>query len=183
MANMATLENLANVELTLRPGHKARGGMTFYPLATPYGADPHILLGPVGTFPASIPFEPSTFGGRGGEPRKSIRFSVCDERIVRDMQNLEEKAQYLLAKVSPKIIWNSAITEATELHLASIKAKIWVTGERAAHIRDEGGQLIPMPGQPWPRPSANAAIDVRGIYHMANGTAGLRRGCMYTVHW
>jgi hypothetical protein len=89
------------------------------------------------------------------------------------MQNLEEKAQYLLAQVAPKIIWNSAITEATELYPASNKAKIWVTGERAAHIRDESGRLTPMPGQPWPRPSANAAIDVRGIYHMANGTARL----------
>ena len=43
MANMATLENLAN------------------PLATPDGGDPHILLGPLGAFLATIPFEPSVF--------------------------------------------------------------------------------------------------------------------------
>ena len=30
-----------------------------------------------------------------------------------------------------------------------------------------------MPGQPWPRPKGNAALDARGIYHMATGTAGL----------
>ena len=124
---MATvsLESLANIELTLRPGHRARGGMTFHPLATPDGGDPHILLGPLGTFPATIPFEPSVYGGSGGEPRKAIRFVVRGERIIRDMKSLEEKAQCLLAKVAPTIIWSSAITEAMELYPASIKAKIW----------------------------------------------------------
>ena len=89
------------------------------------------------------------------------------------MKSLEEKAQRLLATVSPTIAWNSAIREATELCPASIQAKIGCAGERAAHIRNEGNELIALPGQSWPRPSANAAIVVRGIYHMTNGTAGL----------
>ena len=30
-----------------------------------------------------------------------------------------------------------------------------------------------MPTQPWPRPRANAFIEARGVYKMANGNAGL----------
>jgi len=30
-----------------------------------------------------------------------------------------------------------------------------------------------MPTQPWPRPRANALIEARGVYKMANGNAGL----------
>ena len=49
-----TLESSSKIELTLRPGQKARS-MTYYPLATPGGGDARFLLGPLGSFPASIP--------------------------------------------------------------------------------------------------------------------------------
>ena len=68
---------------------------------------------------------------------------------------------------------DSAITEATELYPASVKAKIFVTGERAAIVRGEGGEPIKLPSQPWPRPRANALMEARGVYRMTNGTAGL----------
>jgi len=51
--------------------------------------------------------------------------------------------------------------------------QVWATGERAASVRNEAGEAIAMPTQPWPRPRANALIEARGIYRMANGTAGL----------
>ena len=94
--------------------------MTFYALATPDGGDARLLLGPLGTLPATIP---SVFGGNGGEPRKAIRFAVRDERTLNAMQPLEQTARDLLARVVPKIVWNSAIAEATELYPASIKAQ------------------------------------------------------------
>ena len=45
--------------------------------------------------------------------------------------------------------------------------------ERACAFRDDQGNPIPMPGQPWQRPSANALIEVRGVYRQGNGAAGL----------
>lgn len=40
-------------------------------------------------------------------------------------------------------------------------------------MRNAAGEPIAMPGQPWTRPRANAAIEMRGIYVMANQSAGL----------
>ena len=167
--------------------------MTFYPLATPDGADPHLLLGPPGTFPATIPFEPSVFGGDkggGGGPRKAIRFAIRDERVSQGTQNLEQKAQRLLAKVSPTTIWNSAITEATELYPSSTKANIW--GDRRA------SRTYP---RRWRRidPHARAALAAAeckrgkrrprhlpyGHWHGRTDPTGhcypIGRGCIYTV--
>ena len=50
--------------------------MMFFPLATSAGDDVRLMLGPVGTYPAHIRFEPSVFGGNGGEPRQAIRFAT-----------------------------------------------------------------------------------------------------------
>ena len=46
--------------------------------------------------------------------------------------------------------WNSAVTPATELYPATIKAKLWVSGERAVTVRDHHGIAIALPKQPWP---------------------------------
>ena len=113
MSAMTTLESLSKIELTLRPGQKARN-TTYYPGATPDGGDVRFLLGPLGSFPASIPFEPPALGGNGGEPRKAIRFAIRDERIVNDIQSLGQKAQHLLGNPH-KLVWNTAIVEASEL--------------------------------------------------------------------
>jgi hypothetical protein len=40
-------------------------------------------------------------------------------------------------------------------------------------VRNEHGEAITLPGQPWPRPRANALLEARGIYRTANGGAGL----------
>ena len=58
------------MELVLRPAQRARGGMSFYPLATPSGDDVRPMLQPVGTYPTYIPFEPSVFGGRAGQEQR-----------------------------------------------------------------------------------------------------------------
>ena len=118
--------------------------------------------------------EPNVFGGTGGEPRKAIRFSLPDEGIIGDLQDLEDKAKELLRGASKaNINWNSAITEGSGLYPPSLKAQIWVSGARAASIRNQTGEQIPTPGPPWPRPTANAALGVTGVYLMANGQAGL----------
>ena len=146
--------------------------MQFCPLATTTGQDACLLLGPVGAFPATIPFEPSVFGGNGGEPRKAIRFATTEQETLLCVRDVEHQAQALLGNTGTRFTWNSAITEATEFHPASIKAKIWTTGERAATVRNERGEAITLPGQPWPRPGANAAVEVRGVYRQTNGGAG-----------
>ena len=144
----------------------------FFPLATPAGHDVS-LMGLVGTYPTCIPFEPSVFGGSGGEPRKAVRFAICEDELLDRILDMERKARALLEDTGVKLTWVSSIAEATELYPASVKAKVWVTGERAALIRDENGDAILMPSQPWPRPRANALLEARGIYRMANSTAGL----------
>ena len=131
------------------------------------------MLGPVGTFPSYIPFEPSVFGGNGGEPRKSVRFAISDQEILYSLHELENKAQALLRGSGERISWVSSITPATEIYPATVKAKLWVTGDRAVSVRTEHGEAIPMPSQPWPRPRANALREARGVYRMANGNAGL----------
>jgi hypothetical protein len=161
------------MELTLMPTQRTRNGMQFFPLATTTGQDACLLLGPVGTFPATIPFEPSVFGGNGGEPRKTIRFVPSKPEQLNGILDVETKARALLEGTGTRFTWNPAITEATEFHPASIKAKIWTTGERAATVRDEHGKAITLPGQPWPRPRANALLEARGIYRTASGCAGL----------
>ena len=156
-----------------KPCQKVRGGISFYPI-TVDGQDVQFLLGPAGSFPATIPFEPNVFGGSGGEPRKAITFSLPDRKTVGAVYEIERKAKELLRSTAKsEIKWNSAITEETATYPASLKAKIWVTGERAAAIRNQNGEQVSMPGQPWQRPTANAALTVKGVYHMGNGQAGL----------
>ena len=131
------------------------------------------MLGPVGTYPAHIPFEPSVFGGNGGEPRSAIRFATGEAELLNSILDAERKAKALLEGAGARFAWNSAITEATDLHPASIKAKIWTTGERAATVRNESGEPITLPTQAWPRPRANALLEACGIYRAASGGAGL----------
>ena len=54
-----------------------------------------------------------------------------------------------------------------------MKAKVFVSGEKACVIRDETGKVIAMPGQPWPRPQANARILVKGVYRQSSSSSGL----------
>ena len=161
------------MEMIMRPVQRARGGMAFWPLVGPDGDDVRLMLGPLGTYPAVIPFEPSVFGGNGGEPRKSMRFSIVNQEILDSIEELENKAKALLQGVGERYTWTSAMTPATEVYPASVKAKLWVTGERAVVVRDQHGNAIALPKQPWPRPRANAVLEARGIYRLANGNAGL----------
>ena len=147
--------------------------MSFYPLAAMDGDDVRLMLGPVGAFPAYIPFEPSVFGGSGGEPRKSVRFAISNQEILNSLEELENKAQALLKGSGERYSWTSSITPATEIYPATVKAQLWVTGDRAVTVRDQLGNAIPMPSRPWPRPRANALLEARGVYRMANGNAGL----------
>ena len=149
------------------------GGMAFYPLTTPDGEDVRLMFGAVGTFPTYIPFEPSVYGGHGGEPRKAIRFAITEDALMNSVLDVENKAKALLDGVGVKYTWNSAITEGKGPYPATLKCRIWVTGERSATVRNEAGEAIPMPTQPWPRPRANALIEARGVYRMTNGNAGL----------
>ena len=77
-----SLTPAAKMELALCTVQKAKiGGMAFYPLTTPDGDDVRLMLGAVGTFPSYIPFEPSVYGGHGGEPRKAARFAITEDAL------------------------------------------------------------------------------------------------------
>ena len=96
----------AAADLRLQPGQRTKGIMTFYSLATPDGQPLSFLLGPVGSYPATVPFEPSVFGGNGGEPRKAMRFSVGDGYLLEAMRNLEDQACDLVRELEPRVQWN-----------------------------------------------------------------------------
>ena len=105
------LRDLASADLRLQSALRTNGNMTFYALATPDGKPPSFLLGPVGSYPATVPFEPSVFGGHGGEPRKAMRFSVGEE-LLEAMRYLEDQACEMVRAQDPKIQWNSVVANA-----------------------------------------------------------------------
>ena len=115
------LTDLASADLRLQPGQRTKGNMTFYSLATPDGKPLSFLLGPVGSYPATVPFEPSVFGGHGGEPRKAMRFSV-DEQLLEAMRTLEDQACDLVRAQDPRIQWNPVVANAARGYRCSIKA-------------------------------------------------------------
>ena len=90
--------------------------MNFYPLVTPTGHDVCLMLGPVGTYPTFIPFEPSVFGGSGGEPRKAVRFAIYENELLDSLLDMERKARALLEGTGEKFTWVSSITESTEIY-------------------------------------------------------------------
>ena len=90
------------IELVLRPVQRAKGGMNLYPLVTPTGHDVNLMLGPVGPYPTFIPFEPSVFGGNGGEPRKAVRFAICENVLLDSLLDMEKKARALLEGTGEK---------------------------------------------------------------------------------
>ena len=98
-----SLTPVAKMELALCTAQKAKnGGMAFYPLTTPDGDDVRLMLGAVGTFPSYIPFEPSVYGGHGGEPRKAIRFAITEEALMNSVLDIESKAKALFDGVGVK---------------------------------------------------------------------------------
>ena len=65
------------------------------------------------------------------------------------------------------------MADATGQYRGALKAKIWITGDKACIVRDESGKAIALPGQPWPRPLANARILVKGVYRQSSSSLGL----------
>jgi len=94
-------------------------GMTFYPLKSLEGDDVRLMLGAVGTFPSYIPFEPSVYGGHGGEPRKAIRFAITEDALLKSIREVEDKAKALLDGIGVKFNWVSAVTVGEGSHQPS----------------------------------------------------------------
>ena len=157
-----------NKAFVVQPVQKTRTGMAFRPILREDGEPFTFLLGVPQSFPGRIPFEPSVFGGgTGKELRKSIRIELPDE-ILGAIAAFEGRIQEALETTDK---WCSCTT-APGQHSGSLKAKIFVHGEKACVVRDEGHQEIKFPGQPWPRPICNARVEVKGVYHQSGG-AGL----------
>jgi hypothetical protein len=127
-------------------------------------------LGEPGTFPAQAPLKPSVFGGDGKEQRKAMRFSL-DQDVLDVTKGFDQKVQTQMPWKNNG--WNSCVADATEQYNGALKAKIWVTGPKACVVRDEYGKVIAMPGQPWPRPRADARIIVKGVYRQSTTSSSL----------
>jgi hypothetical protein len=157
-----------NKAFVVQPVQKTRTGMAFRPIVGENGEPFTFLLCEPQCYVGRIPFEPSVFGGgTGKELRKSIRIELPDE-ILEAIAAFEDRIREVVA-TSDK--WCSCIVPAGQ-HSGSLKAKIFVQGEKACVVRDEGHQEIAFPGQPWQRPICNARVEVKGVYHQSGG-AGL----------
>jgi len=143
-----------NKAFVVQPVQKTRTGMAFRPITSEDGEPFSFLLGEAQTFPGRIPFEPSVFGGgTGKEMRKSIRIELPDA----DLGAIAAFEDRIRGVVSSKDKWSSCVAEAKDRYSGSLKAKIFVSGEKACNVRNEAGELIPLPGQPWSRPNCNAS--------------------------
>ena len=158
-----------NKAFIVQPVQKTRTGMAFRPITDEVGKPFTFLLGEAQTFPGRIPFEPSVFGGgTGKEMRKSIRIELPDA----DLEAIAAFEDRIREVIATKDKWSSCVTEAKDRYSGSFRAKVFVAGEKACAVRNEVGELIQMPGQPWPRPNGNARVEVKGVYHQSGG-AGL----------
>ena len=118
-----------------------------------------------------MPFEPSVFGGGAGlEQRKSIRIELEEDKL-QAIKDFEVRLQKMLPWKDCK--WNSCIADPKDRYSGSLKAKIFVSGEKACIVRNEANELIPMPGQPWSRPACNAQVVVKGVYRQSSSSSGL----------
>jgi hypothetical protein len=122
------MEQLKDVDLhalTLSRGERTKTGMSFHRVF--YRGEPlSLILGAVGDFPATMPFEPSVYNGDGSEARKTARLDVADD-LVEAMARFEERILELLGADA----WNYAHKKASDQYPGCIRAKIWTTGERA----------------------------------------------------
>jgi hypothetical protein len=118
------MSTIAKMEMVLCAVQRPKtGGMAFYPLTTPDGDDVRLIFGPVGTFPSYIPFEPSVYGGHGGEPRKAIRFAITEDALLNSVLDVENRAKALLDGIGVKYTWNSAITEGSGTYPPTLNVK------------------------------------------------------------
>ena len=157
-----------NKAFVVQPVQKTRTGMAFRPIVGEDGEPFTFLLGEPQTFPGRIPFEPSVFGGgTGKELRKSIRIELPDE-ILEAIAAFEDRIREVVATNDK---WCSCTIPPGQ-HSGSLKAKIFVQGEKACVVRDEAHKEMAFPGQPWQRPICNARVEVKGVYHQSGG-AGL----------
>jgi hypothetical protein len=147
--------DLNNKAFIVQPVQKTRTGMVFQPITDEAGEPFTFLLGEPQSFPGRIPFEPSVFGGgTGKEMRKSIRIELPDA----DLGAIAAFEDRIREAIATKDKWSYCVTDATDRHSGSLKAKIFVSGEKACAIRDEAHEPISMPGQPWQRPNCNARV-------------------------
>ena len=133
-------------------------GMKFAPAKLATREPVSFFLGPPGTYPARVPWEPSNFQGDGGEDRKSIVLNLPDEM----WHAFERLEQQLIAAVGGGEAWCSACKE-SKTGVKFIRAKINTGGGRKAPIFNEAGEARELP-EPWRRVDANALITCRGVY-------------------
>ena len=143
--------------------------MSFLPLSAEDGEPISFLIGEAQTFPGCLPFEPSVFGGGAGqEQRKSIRIDLEEDKL----QTIKAFEDRIREKVPWKDKWYSCIADPKDRYSGSLKAKIFVSGEKACIVRNEENKLVSLPSQPWPRPACIARVGVKGVYRQSS-SAGL----------
>ena len=131
---------------------------------THQGASLKFALGPPGTLPAVVPFEPSNYNGKPEDERVSVVFNLS-RNDKRRFEQIEEAIIDVLSDKEPHFLrttwhWTSKETMAGT---PFIKAKINVGGPKAARIFDERCREIQLP-KPFKRCEANAVVSIRGIY-------------------
>jgi len=128
------------------------------------GGPVRFILGKSDAWPVVVPFPPSVFQGTGEEQRKGIAFNLPPE-LEKELEGLEGKARELVAEKVGKgalVFWMNCVKPADQYD-AKLKAKINVSGARAANIFDENGERTSFP-KTWTAQDANAVVELRGVY-------------------
>ena len=161
----STLANLGKIYLDEWTQNSR--GMKFAPTKLSTREPVSFYLGPPGTYPAALPWEPSTFQGDGSEERKTIVFNLPDDL----WENVQELEQRLIAAVGGCDAWCSACKE-SKTGVRFIRAKINTGGARKAAVFNEKGEPRELP-DPWRRVDANAIIICRGVYQQGRSKGPL----------
>jgi hypothetical protein len=161
----STLANLGQIYLDEWTQNSR--GMKFAPAKLSTREPVSFYLGAPGTYPATLPWEPSTYQGDGTEERKTIVFNLSDHL----WQNVQELEQRLIAAIGGCDAWCSACKE-SKTGVRFIRAKINTGGPRKAAVFDEKGEPRELP-DPWRRVDANAIIICRGVYQQGRSKGPL----------
>jgi hypothetical protein len=120
----------------------------------------------------TTPFEPSVFQGTGQEARKGILFNIPQD-VFEGFAAVEEFCRQALEESTPKVqsLWSSSLRP-NKKYPATLKAKINVSGDRAANFYNEANEPTEQP-ENWKHLPCDAVLQVRGCYIQKQGVGML----------
>ena len=168
-----TLLDTSNALLELESFLPSKGGAAGMKIAavSHEGKPFYFNLGPSGTFPATVPFEPSSFGGCTTDIRRSMVLNVPDD-VHERMKDIEAHLLHLCKQRGVNETLWTPVTKETTGGTKFLRAKVNIGGPSSAQIYDDKCQPMELPS-PWGKQRANARLWLRGVYTLPRGCGPL----------